>query len=117
MVVKSVLQGISGLPHVLYRPALSAVNKVYNVIQRADQVVPGGECLFDFDTAEGGGLLQMFFADDAFFRTLEASLCFLVLFWLMWLQCRGFGQHQRLSQVVAIPFTHDRWQWHYLSHS
>ena len=79
MVVKSVLQGISGLPHVLYRPALSTVNLVYNVAGRAVQVVPDGECLFGFDTAEGGGLLEMFFADDAFFRTLKASLCFLVL--------------------------------------
>ena len=42
-------------------------------------MVPDGECLFGFDTAEGDGLLQMFFADDAFFRTLKASLCFLVL--------------------------------------
>ena len=83
--VKSVLQGISGLPHVVYRPALSTVSQVYNVAGRADQVVPDGECLFRFDTAEGGGLLQMFFAADAFFRTLKASLCFLVLFWLMWL--------------------------------
>ena len=52
-----------------------------------------------------------------FFRTLKASLCFLVLFWLMWLLCRGFGRHQRLSQVVAIPFKHDRWRWYCLSHS
>ena len=66
-----VLQGISGAPHVLYRPALSTVNKVYNVAGRADQVVPDGECLFGFDTAEGGGLLQMFFVDDAFFCTLK----------------------------------------------
>ena len=50
--VKSVLQGISGLPHVVYRPALSTVSQVYNVAGRADQVVPDGECLFDFDTAE-----------------------------------------------------------------
>ena len=79
-------------------------------------MVPDEECLFGFDTAEDGGLLQMFFEDDAFFRTLKASLCFLVLFWLMWLLFRGFGRHQHLSQIVAIPFTHDRWRWYCLSH-
>ena len=52
-----------------------------------------------------------------FFRTLKASLCFHVLFWLMWLLCRGFERHQHLSQVVAIPFTHDRWRWYCLPHS
>ena len=34
-------------------------------------MVPDGECLFGFDTAEGSGLLQMFFADDAFFVHLK----------------------------------------------
>ena len=97
MVVKLVLQGISGDPHVLYRPTLSTVSKVYNVAGRAAQVILDGECLFGFDTAQGGSLLQMFFADDAFFHTLKASLRFLVLFWLMWFLCRGFGQHQHRS--------------------
>ena len=68
-------------------------------------VVPDGVCLAGLDTAEGGCLLQMFLADDAFFHTLEASLSFLDLFWLMWLRCRWFGRHQHLSQVVAILFT------------
>ena len=71
MVVKLVLQGISGAPHVLYRPTLSTVNKVYNVAGRAAQVILDGECLFGFDTGDWGGLLQMFFADDAFFHTLK----------------------------------------------
>ena len=100
-----VLQGISSVPHVLYRPALSTVSKVYNVAGRAAQVILDGECLFGFDSGDWGGLLQMFFADDAFFHTLEASLSFLDLFWLMWLRCRWFGRHQHLSQVVAILFT------------
>ena len=30
-------------------------------------MVPDEECLFGFDIAEDGGLLQVFFADDAFF--------------------------------------------------
>ena len=47
-----------------------SVNLVYNVAGRAVQVVADGECLFGFDAAEGGGLPQMFFADDAFFCTL-----------------------------------------------
>ena len=64
MVVKLVLQGISSAPHILYRPT---VNKVYNVAGRAAQVILDGECLFGFDSAQGGSLLQMFFADDAFF--------------------------------------------------
>ena len=34
-------------------------------------MVPDGECLFGFDIAEGGGLLQMFFPDDAFFVHLK----------------------------------------------
>ena len=35
VVIKSVLQGISGLPHVLHSTLLITVNKVYNVARRA----------------------------------------------------------------------------------
>ena len=45
----------------------------------------------------------MFLADDVCFRTLEASLQFLVLFWLMGLnKVRLFGRHRHLCQVVAV---------------
>ena len=58
------------------------------------------------DAAEDGRLLQLFLADDACFRSLEASLRFLVLFEHMWFRCGWFGRHQHLSQAVAVPFTH-----------
>ena len=45
----------------------------------------------------------MFLADDVCFRTLEASLQFFVLFWLMGRnQVRLFGRHRHLCQVVAV---------------
>ena len=67
MVIKSGLQEFPVSPTYCTDPHLAQSIRYTNVARRADQVVLDGECLVGFDTAEGGGLLQVFFADDAFF--------------------------------------------------